>query len=163
MAIYIDEGIEFYHRIKRSKDFKMSVSHFHDKHELYYLVKGATRYFINNEIFSLTAGDMVFIPKGAFHKTTIEQNKVAERIILVFDDEFAGLDYAGYIQYMITHKHIRFPDHELIKVDDIFSKIEKECIKKEKHYLHILIKIKNDFRLLIHNCAGQKKNKETIG
>ena len=43
------------------------------------------------------------------------------------------------------------------------EKYSKQPEKKEKHYLHILIKIKNDFRLLIHNCAGQKKNKETIG
>lgn len=37
------------------------------------------------------------------------------------------------------------------------EKYYKQSEKKEKHYLHILIKIKNDFRLLINNCAGQKK------
>lgn len=160
MAIYIDEGIEFYHRIKRSRDFKMSVSHFHDKHELYYLVKGAARYFINNEIFSLTAGDMVFIPKGAFHKTTIEQNKGAERIILVFDDEFAGADYAEHIQSMISHKHIRFPDHELLKVDDIFNKIEKECVKKEQHYTEMQKLYLKELLILISRhrlkCTNEK-------
>lgn len=137
MAIYIDEGIEFYHRIKRSKDFKMSVSHFHDRHELYYLVSGTTRYFINNEIFLLNAGDMVFIPKGAFHKTNIEQNKNAERIILVFDDEFAGEEFAKYINEMKKNKHMRFPEHELLKVDEIFNKIEKENQKKEPDYVEM--------------------------
>lgn len=137
MAIYIDEGIEFYHRIKRSKDFKMSVSHFHDRHELYYLVRGTTRYFINNEIFLLNAGDMVFIPKGAFHKTNIEQNKNAERIILVFDDEFAGEEFAKYINEMKKNKHMRFPEHELLKVDEIFNKIEKENQKKEPDYVEM--------------------------
>ncbi len=135
MAIYIDEGIEFYHRIKRSKDFKMSVSHFHDKHELYYLVSGTSRYFINNEIFLLRAGDMVFIPKGAFHKTNIEQNKNAERIILVFDDEFAGGDFSGFIDDMKANKHIRFSEHELHRVDGIFNKIEKEYQKREANYI----------------------------
>ena len=42
------------------------------------------------------------------------------------------------------------------------EKYYKQPEKKEKHYLHILIKIKNDFRLLINNCAGQKKNHNGI-
>lgn len=137
MAIYIDEGIEFYHRVKRSKDFKMSVSHFHNKHELYYLVKGSSRYFINNEIFAVNAGDMIFIPKGAFHKTNIEQNKDAERIILVFDDDFAGSEYKKHINQLINKKHIRFPEHELLKIGELFNKIEKECQKKDSDYVEM--------------------------
>ena len=37
--------------------------HYHDEHELYYLLSGNTKYFIKDEIFSLSKGDFIFIPK----------------------------------------------------------------------------------------------------
>ena len=135
MAIYLDEDIEFYHRIKRSKDFKMSESHFHNRHELYYLVKGTARYFVNDEIFSLKAGDMVFIPKGAFHKTSVESGREAERIILVFDDDFAGEEFLHYIENLKDNKHIRLTSHDILKIDEILNKISLECQKKEDDYI----------------------------
>lgn len=136
MAILIDEGIEFYHRVRRNKDYK-SLSHFHEAHELYYLAKGSSRYFIDNEIYMLNAGDMIFVPKGAFHKTNIEHNKDAERIILVFNDDFAGEDYAEYLKQMSENKHIRFAPAELSGIEDILYKIEYESKHKMADYTRL--------------------------
>ena len=137
VAVYLDEDIEFYHRVKRSKDFKMSESHFHNRHELYYLVKGTARYFVNDEIFSLKAGDMVFIPKGAFHKTSVEQGREVERIILVFDDDFAGVEFLPYIDKLKENKHIRLTSHDILKTDEILNKISLECQRKETDYIEM--------------------------
>ena len=51
MAVYSDEKIEFFDRAKRDKNYKMNTAHFHDKHELYILEKGRTKYFVDNEIY----------------------------------------------------------------------------------------------------------------
>ena len=97
MAIYMDEKIEFFDRKKRYKPLKMIDAHFHDKHELYYLAKGNTKYFIGSEIYLLEEGDMIFVPKGEFHKTDSEENNEVERFLFVFDDEFAGAESEQYI------------------------------------------------------------------
>lgn len=137
MAIYSDEKIEFFDRTTRNDSFKMTTPHFHNKHELYYLEKGRTRYFIGNEIYLLEQGDMVFVPKGAFHKTIKEDAKDTERLLLVFDDNFAGEDCKKYVDELKKHKHIRIPTDRIYKFKDIFNKIEAENKHKNKDYYEL--------------------------
>ena len=126
MPVYSDENIEFFDRSKRNKPLKMSDAHFHDKHELYYLEKGNTKYFIGSEIFLLEEGDLVFVPKGAFHRTDSEENREVERLLFVFNDDFVGEDFLQYIDELRENKHVRLPKEQLYKLKDIFQKIENE-------------------------------------
>ena len=64
--------------VKLQRD-KMPSVHCHKMHELYYMVKGNTTYYIKDEIFHINEGDFVLIPKGAFHKTAYEQKQHNER------------------------------------------------------------------------------------
>ena len=135
MAVYSDEKIEFFHKKKLSSPYtKMPRFHFHDKHEMYYLEEGKTKYFIGNEIYLLEAGDMIFVPKGAFHKTDSDECGGVERLLFVFDDDFAGEEMKEYIRELKKDKHIRFPREQLYKLKDIFLKIEGEDKKKQKDY-----------------------------
>lgn len=134
MPVYSDENIEFFDRSKRNKPLKMSDAHFHDKHELYYLEKGNTKYFIGSEIFLLEEGDLVFVPKGAFHRTDSEENREVERLLFVFNDDFVGEDFLQYIDELRENKHVRLPKEQLYKLKDIFQKIENEDKKKQKDY-----------------------------
>ncbi len=134
MAIYENEHIEFFDKIKRNKPHAMAVAHFHDVHELYYLSSGNTKYFVGNEIFMLNEGDMIFVPKGVFHKTDSEDKSNVERMLFVFDDNFVGDEFSKYISELSENKHIRLSPERLCKLRDIIYKIEKESIKKEKAY-----------------------------
>ncbi len=134
MAIFKKEDFDFLERSRRSKPFKMTVAHFHNHHELYYLVSGKTKYFIGNEIFILSKGDMVFVPKGEFHKTDSGENSNMERVIFAFDDEFASEDFKCYVKEFTENKHIRFNKEQAYKIENIIHKIEKENSKKESGY-----------------------------
>lgn len=133
MAIWVDDGFEFYHRTTRDRNHK-TISHFHDVHEMYYLIKGTTRYFIGNEIFVLSPGEMAFVPKGVFHNTNTAQKKDVERILLEFDDDFVGKSYKVYIQSMMLNKHIRFSPPDLVRIEDILDKIAEESLGKNPDY-----------------------------
>lgn len=153
MAIWVDDGFEFYDRRKRERNHK-TVSHFHDVHEMYYLVKGSTRYFIGSEIFVLNAGEMVFVPKGAFHSTYNEQKCEQDRILLEFDDEFVGDDYKYYIRALSQNKHIIFPSNEIKRVEELLNKMAEESLKvhhdyveMQKLYLRELLLIISRYRL----------------
>ncbi len=134
MAVYKDEKIEFFDRTKRNTSLVMTEAHFHDKHELYFLEKGKTKYFIGSEIFLLEEGDLVFVPKGAFHKTDSEANKEVERLLFVFDDDFVGEEFLPYIEELKANKHVRLPREQIYKLKDIFNKIENEDKKRQKDY-----------------------------
>ena len=103
----------------------MSDAHFHDKHELYYLEKGKTKYFVGNEIFLLEQGDLLFVPEGEIHKTDSTANPEVERMLFVFNDSFAGNEYISYIQELKINKHVRLPKDQIYKLKEIFHKIEK--------------------------------------
>ena len=133
MAIWVDDGIDFYDRRKRERNHK-TASHFHDVHEMYYLVKGSTRYFIGSEIFVLNAGEIAFVPRGVFHSTTNEHKSEQERILLEFDDEFVGEDFVPYIRELSRIKHIIFPSNEIKRIEEIFNKIAEESLKVNHDY-----------------------------
>lgn len=154
MAIFSDEKIEFFDRMYRDPSYKMPQAHFHDKHELYYLEKGKTKYFIGNEIYLLEAGDLVFIPKGVFHKTDRLDNSPAERLLLVFDSDFSGSDFAPYIDALKHRKLVRIPVDKQHLIRDIMSKIELENRQRlpgytvmEQLYLRQLLVLISRYRL----------------
>ena len=172
MAVYSDEKIEFFNRASRDYNFKMPEYHFHNKHELYFLEKGKTQYFIGSEIYFLNAGDMIFIPTGEFHKTDIDQDNVTERLLLVFDDDFLGNEYKAYIEELHFDKLIRIATDKLYKIKELYKKIEDENNRRSDHYLEmeqlylrqLLILIKryrikdtplelNESHKLIQSCA----------
>ena len=172
MAVYSDEKIDFFNRATRDSSFKMPEPHFHSKHELYFVEKGKAQYFVGSEIYFLTAGDMMFVPLGEFHKTDIGERCITERLLLVFDDDFLGNEYAEYLEELCNNKLIRIAPEKLYKIKEIYEKIEHEdkhrsidYFELQKLYLRqLLIYIKRyrikekPFELsesykLIQNCA----------
>lgn len=138
MAVYSDEKIEFVQWKSHSYSDKMPVAHYHNKHELYYLEKGRTKYFIGNKIYLLKPGDMVFVPKGVFHQTDGESTGVnVERFLLVFDDDFVGEDYLKYIDELKADNHIRFRQDIKYKTNEVFRKIESEDRNRHKDYFEM--------------------------
>ena len=54
---------------RRTYKRNISEAHYHYNYEIYYLINGAVRYIIEDEIWDLKAGDMVLIPKMTTHKS----------------------------------------------------------------------------------------------
>ena len=134
MAIYSSENSCFFERKKHTTPMTMPHAHYHDTHELYYLKKGKTKYFIGNEIFVLNPGDMVFIPKFAFHKTDNGERTDVERLRFSFDDGFVGTDFQKYIDELKNKRFIRIPPEKQDELKSIIERLESEGIKKQENY-----------------------------
>ena len=126
MAILADEGIRLISRSTRSGQYQMPHEHFHNRHELYFLEKGKATYFLNNEIFLLEEGDMVFIHKGIFHKTGYTDEGTVERLLFSFDDNFVWEECLPFLEVLKKQKFIRLSPDGLYKLKEVFHKIEKE-------------------------------------
>lgn len=74
-------------KIKRESYFNMKSSHLHSIYEIYYLVSGTRKIFIDDSIYILNRGDLVFIPMNTIHKTAYINDKSHERIAVLFDDK----------------------------------------------------------------------------
>lgn len=113
---------------------KMLKFHTHDKHELYFLEQGTTKYFIGNKIYILNPGDLIFIPSGQYHQTDINECEKRERLLLTFDNAFVGSGYIKYIQELILDKHIHIPTEYMNDLKYILKKIEEEDKNKLDEY-----------------------------
>lgn len=153
-----EEQISFFEHKKRKKNYNMPSAHSHKKHELYFLEKGYTKYFIGSELYLLSPGELVFVPKGIFHKTNSDEHNDVERILLSFDDDFIGHEYQEYISELKQNKYIRLSADKVLTVQEILKKIENEinCMNKgyedmQKLYLR---------ELLIILCRHRKTDKK---
>lgn len=78
-------GVE---RRKRGANFCMADDHVHPYYELYYLLSGTRKYFINHSFYTLNPNDIMLISKGDIHRTTHISKMSHERIVLYFDDSW---------------------------------------------------------------------------
>ncbi|WP_339316625.1 AraC family transcriptional regulator [Paenibacillus sp. FSL R10-2734] len=83
-------------QVKRSGPFSMDSDHYHDTYEIYYLLAGERSYYINNLIYTLRKGDLIFINKNELHRTTSKGSARHERILINFEESFLQKTLANY-------------------------------------------------------------------
>jgi AraC-like DNA-binding protein len=83
-------------QIKRAGSFSMDSDHYHDTYEIYYLLAGERSYYINNLIYTLRKGDLIFINKNELHRTTSKGSASHERILINFEEMFLQKTLANY-------------------------------------------------------------------
>lgn len=128
------DNIYFINRTIHRDKLKMPHAHFHEEHELYYLLQGRTRYFIGSEVFLLEPGDFMFIPRHVFHKTESIGAEPVIRLLLSFSDSLAGAEFADCIQELKQYKRIRLPQEHHAEAQALLLKIEKEHTAKPKDH-----------------------------
>lgn len=126
-------------RVKVDESRRYSEIHYHNEHELYFLLEGEVKYFVGDEIIQLHKGDFIFIPKGVLHKTDSETCLSLERLLVSFDDEVFDDEMQEIAEEFKREKLIRVPQSKLPLIEDIYCKIEKE-IQKNKQFKASMIK-----------------------
>ena len=84
VQVFCEETDDF-HAEKDLATFHMSMMHYHHAFEIYYLCHGEREYFIGDEFYKVTDGDLVFIPQNVLHRTS---GKGALRFLIYFSEGF---------------------------------------------------------------------------
>lgn len=74
------EGFRISHN--KDSDTKPIYFHSHDFYEIYFFVEGSVTYYIENESYELSSGDVLVIPPGKLHRPVFEGEKVYDRYVL---------------------------------------------------------------------------------
>ena len=158
------DNIYFFNRTIHRDKLKMPHAHFHEEHELYYLLQGRTRYFIGNSIFLLEPGDFIFIPRHVFHKTESIGTEPVIRLLLSFSDSLAGPEYTACLQELKQSKLIRLSREHQLEAQALLLKIEKEyVVKPPDHeqmqllYLRQLLILLRRYRIQDTVTAGSER------
>lgn len=65
----------------------MSLSHYHDYYELYYLEKGERYHVVRDQVYGMSRGEYMLFPPYVMHHSFGEENVTFRRIILYFRKE----------------------------------------------------------------------------
>lgn len=78
----------FINKVKRTTKFDMPLHHFHEDYEIFYLIQGERKYFINDTIYKVSEGNLVLVNVDEIHKTSDFSDHYHERIVVNFTSAF---------------------------------------------------------------------------
>ncbi len=131
---YKDPPISYDKVINRRK---VSQTHFHYQHELYYLISGETKYFVGDDIFHLHPGDFIFVPREVIHKTDSESCLQNERILLSFEDSVFSSEYRQILEELSRLKLIHISPNKRYQAEELLQKLEKESKRTDGYREHL--------------------------
>lgn len=148
-------------KIRHGPYFNMPSAHLHPMYEIYYLLNGTRKIFLDDSIYVLEKGDMVFIPMNTIHKTSYVNDKAHERIVITFNDTAVPDIKSSSSQ--ISFKHI-FRHEPIIHVSNTHRDYIEELLNRmlseyEQSDDYSDINIKNCLQELIIFLIRYKCNK----
>lgn len=131
------KGREFVmERREREAMFRMKEAHFHSCYEIYYLLSGKRKFFINHTVYHVNRGDIVIINRGELHRTTYASHDSHERIIINFEDSYLD-SFQGYmgtetVKKLVENPHMHIPGSKRAYLEELLIRMEAEyCVKNE--------------------------------
>lgn len=82
------DGISLEH-MQRIGKFDMSVKHFHNEYEIFYLIDGERQFFFDNRAYKVQAGSLILVDENAIHmtKASSDEDMGHDRIILYINKQ----------------------------------------------------------------------------
>ncbi len=101
--------------------------------EIWYLISGDVRYFVENQIYEVEPGDLIITNPNEIHKPTFKSNTIYERITLCFDPTFFSqfstesfdLLSCFYDRKNGVGNKITLTAEEDVYIRELFSRIER--------------------------------------
>ena len=126
--------------------------HYHNVFEIYYLERGACRYFINDMSYEVTEGDVILIPEGTIHKTIYDDIPHHRRLI------YCSSHYipTAVIEEMPSMLYLYRNPGVTKQISEIFDKIEREYSAPDHFSEDVIL---NHTHLLFYLLARNKNSK----
>jgi len=131
--------------------------HYHERHELYYMAKGSTTYYIGDKIFHVEQGDFVFIPKGILHKTDYEDAACGERVLLSFGDRVFTGELQSLREELCNSRLICVDKEKLPYLEGLLQKIETEYQEKDAYQPVMINLYITELLIQIFRCKYEQR------
>ncbi len=118
-------------------------NHFHNTYEIWYLLKGEDRAFVDGNIYEVKKGDMLLIDRNKIHKINVKRTDNL-RLVLEFSQGFVqGTDFLNIDKellncFKVNNKLYSFDFQEQSIVEALYFKMIKETKKQDKYWQKII-------------------------
>ena len=121
LSSFYTDRVFYFESVENTGESKISI-HYHDMVEIYYLTYGICDFLIGDKIYKIRQGDVVFIPKGVFHKTNYLSARHSRMLINCTEEILpkAAYDVISRGTYVFRSVSQRG------EIDSIFKQIKKE-------------------------------------
>jgi AraC-like DNA-binding protein len=140
-------------RIKRTSHYSMTVNHFHDYYELYYLLSGERFYFIQNTTYHVRQGDLIFIDKRLLHKTIDTGIPAHERILVHFNDDLLRSPQLTEL-FRMDNPILRTDEELSADVQRLLLRLLQEVNEQDIYYWNSIENLVSELLIL---CARGRK------
>ncbi|WP_148412163.1 AraC family transcriptional regulator [Murimonas intestini] len=151
-------------QLRRSNSYRMPESHTHNTYELYYLLSGTQKFFIQHSVYSMHPHDLALVVPGTLHRTTYSATSKHERIVIMFEQAYIQeiLDFFPYIieEDFNLKPVISVPEDMQEEVDGLFSRLFVEYEKKDEFSVRMISHLLCGLLLLL--TRYRKCKEETI-
>lgn len=114
-------------RVKREPYMNMKQAHFHEYHEIYYLVSGERNFTINDRVVTISRGQLVIIPAGEMHRTTCFGDASHERYAILFSDQYIQELYERFgrdeVRKVMNEYFFKIPEGRRAYVEELLARM----------------------------------------
>lgn len=148
--------------VARDDGFSMTMKHFHDTYELYFLLSGERYYFIEKETYYVKTGDVVLVNRQQVHKTSQAGNGSHDRILLQLNGRYleSWLNHAGVTSleklFGDYYGVARLSEKEWEEMKSLLLSIRDE-IKGRRERYEVMVRLMIS-RILLMVYRSRKKN-----
>ena len=147
-------------QLRRTNSYRMPESHTHSSFELYYLLSGTQKFFIQHTVYSMHPYDLALVVPGTLHRTTFSATSTHERIVIMFDHLYVQelLDlFPSIIEEDFSSKPvITVPEDLRPQIDGLFSRLFQEYEKKDDYSARLMSHYLCDILLLLTRYSKSK-------
>ncbi len=122
---------------KQGKYYKMPNAHFHNAFEIYYLIAGTRKFFIDSEIYNISKGTLVLLERNVMHKTEYSSDKLGERTYVLFSDKYYNNMVNAFgseaVGNCFKRKIFPIPRHRRGYIEGILRQLENEYKNKDEY------------------------------
>jgi AraC-like DNA-binding protein len=116
--------------VKQTGNIPMRRTHYHEHYEIYYLFAGERYFYVEDRIYHLKKGSMIFIKKHDIHKT-LEGGDLHERAVVYFTDAFLEQYRSSHLKlllspFMQAHRVIDFNNLEQNYMENLLFQMNNE-------------------------------------
>ena len=118
------------HFAKQAENPAMDMYHYHDFYEIYYLFGGERYYYLENHIYHVSKGSVVFVNKNDIHKT-LEGGAGHDRAVIYFTDRFISRFQPEQLNLLLSpfrssSKVIPFNNQQQSFIENLLFQMKKE-------------------------------------
>lgn len=131
------------------KQFDMTFLEIHDFYEVYYLLSGERKYFIEDTIYKIEAGDVVFVPPNVLHRSLTDGEGRYSRIHIAipscaFEEEMLSEFESAFNGYIL-----KIPSKRKKFFEQILEKMEYEYNKNDSYSEYLINNAVNELLVFL--------------